>query len=181
MEVAKGILLLHKYDPESVAKAQGSSRPGKRKGADVWNVSSRSASTSSLLQRAQCVPVCIAQGLVGAFEDLKQAVDEHKHPAPLATIAPVAAASAKLSMATATTQAAADRTQRAELAAKDKSIKGKDIELQAKNAEVDLLMAQMEAKDMQLAQAASEKEKGMDAIIEGAKAQGACIHLHLHW
>ena len=39
VENVKYNLTLNGYDPESVAAAQASSKPGKRKAAETWNVS----------------------------------------------------------------------------------------------------------------------------------------------
>jgi len=79
----KATLTTHKYDPESVAAAQGSTRPGKRKLDDTWHVSSSSAIThASHLRRAQCVSVCISQQLEGAFKFLTETVAEYQKPVP---------------------------------------------------------------------------------------------------
>ena len=196
VEATKAILILNEYDPESVAAVQGSSRPGKRKGVDVWSVSSRSASKSSLLQRAQCVPVCIAQGLVASFEDYKAAIDEYNNPAiadmlaPPVAAAPAAAArgaapSAKLPKAVKFEATAvkyeAPAEAKAELAAKQKAIQGMDTAIKGKDKEIAQLTQKVQAQESALVQANKDKEATMEQIIEGAKAQGACMHLRLHW
>lgn len=188
MEATKAILTLNEYDPESVAAVHGSSRPGKRKGGDVWSVSSRSASKSSLLQRAQCVPVCIAQGLVASFEDYEAAIDEYKNPAAYMLAPPVAAApaaaargaapSAKLPKAV---KYEAPAEAKAELAAKQKAIQGMDTAIKGKDKEIAQLTQKVQAQESALVQANKDKEATMEQIIEGAKAQGACMHLRLHW
>jgi uncharacterized coiled-coil protein SlyX len=61
-----------------------------------------------------------------------------------------------------------------QLAAKDKTIESKEAALASKELEI----AAMRDK---LNEAMEEKEKSMAAIIDGAKAQGVCMHLHLQW
>jgi hypothetical protein len=39
VEEAKKRLIIHEYDPDSVAKVQASSRPGQRKKPETWKVS----------------------------------------------------------------------------------------------------------------------------------------------
>ena len=165
----KNLLTINGYDPESMALAQGSSKPGKRKQADVWNVSSSSASTSSLLPRAQCVPVCVAQALLGAFDDLKAAMDEYKDPNPL-----------KLPAAAPIAPTGTDAKMKAELAAKDKTIRDNSAALRFKDEELKKMQGKLESAESQLTQAEADKKDSMQAIIDGAKAQGACMHLRLH-
>lgn len=176
---AKNLLTLNEYDPESMAQAQGSSRPGKRKQADVWNVSSSSASTSSLLPRAQCVPVCVAQALLGAFDDLKAAVAEYKNPNPLAAAAKLPAAAPIAPTALLAAAPIAPAQTKAELAAKDKTIRETSATLKSKDEEIKKMQDKLESAESQLAQAEVDKKDSMKAIIDGAKAQGACMHLHL--
>ena len=58
VEEMKNRLIKNEYDPKSVANAQKSSRPGKRKEAHLWNVS-RSSHIPSTLPHFQSVPVCL--------------------------------------------------------------------------------------------------------------------------
>ena len=119
-----------------------------------------------------CRSACSSQALVAAFEDFKAAVEESKRsvhivgsPAP-ATIAskprpaPIAPAA----------QPALTK----ELAAKDKTIESKEAALASKEMEITSMRGQLN-------EAIEEKTKSMQAIIDGAKAQGVCMHLHLHW
>jgi hypothetical protein len=135
------------------------------------------------------VPVCIAQGLVASFEDLEAAIDEYKNPASLAA-APVAAA--RVAAPRAKLPKSADKYEdtaviavpaeaKAELAAKQKTIQGMDTTIKGKDKEITQLTEKLQAQESALDQAKKDKEKTMDAIIEGAKAQGACMHLRLHW
>ena len=181
VEGSKAILTLAGYDPDSVREAQLSTRPGKRKAPEVWNVSSSSASTSSLLQRAQCVPVCIAQGLLGAFDGLKAAIDEHKKPAPPRVLSGAAKLQKAVAPTAPTALPAVPAAAKAELAAKDKAIQGREKELQSKEDELKAVKAELAAKDSQISQAQADQLKNLNVMLEGAKAQGDCMHLHLHW
>ena len=112
-----------------------------------------------------------SQALLAAFEDFKAAIEESKRPAlnveeQHATIAskPRPAPIAPAAQPAVTKQ----------LAAKDKTIESKEAALASKELEI----AAMRDK---LNEAMEEKEKSMAAIIDGAKAQGVRMHLHLHW
>jgi hypothetical protein len=112
-----------------------------------------------------------SQALVAAFEDFKAAVEESKLPALIveeqpATVAP--------KPRPAPIAPAAQPALTKELAAKDKTIESKEAALASKELEI----AAMRDK---LNEAMEEKEKSMAAIIDGAKAQGVCMHLHLQW
>lgn len=128
------------------------------------------------------MPVCIAQALEAAFADLKAAVEEYDNPVEVvpaptkfkaaAPIAPTALHAALPALPAMT---------KAELAAKEKTIKSKDAALESKEEELKTMKAQLDSKEVQLTKARDDQKDSMEAIIEGAKAQGACMHLHLHW
>ena len=182
MTGAQTKLTLNGYDPESVAAASQSSRAGRRKMPETWNVSSSPASTPSHVQRVQCVPVCIAQALLGAFEDLKAAVEEYQKgifPVRVAPAQPKAGAPIAPKPLPAALPAVPAVT-KAELTAKEKAIQSKDAALQSREEELKLMKVKLETKESELSQAKDEKEKSMAQLLEGARAQGACIHLRLH-
>ena len=113
-----------------------------------------------------------SQALLAAFEDFKAAIEESKRPAlnveeQHATIAskPRPAPIAPAAQPAALTK---------QLAAKDKTIESKEAALASKEMEIAAIRDKLN-------EAMEEKTKSMMAIIEGAKAQGVCMHLHLQW
>ena len=143
------------------------------------------------LQRAQCVPVRIAQSLQAAFEEFKAAIGEHEE----AMAAPLGVVAAKVEPKVFAMQPGALSVKRealppalptvpaatkAELAAKEKTIQGKEAALQSKNKELESMKAQLDSKESLLAKARDDQKDSLKAIIDGAMAKGACMHLHLH-
>ena len=92
---------------------------------------------------------------------MKAAVDEHNNPVekPPVPVVPKPPAPAALPAST-----------KAELAAKDKTIRVTEEALQSKEQEIKHMKNELE-------DAIKEKKDSMTAIIEGAKAQGVCMHM----
>lgn len=167
---ARYALTLNGYDPESVADSQSSSRPGKRKAPETWNVRRRGSQTSTLTHSGVLsvrLYACTSQKLVAAFDDLKNAVQEFNNPVVVEVDRP---APPKPSSAPAA-PAALPANVKSELAAKDRAIQSKDAALETKEAE-------LKAVRDELAVAVKNEKESLDKIIEGAKAQGVCMHLH---
>ena len=109
-----------------------------------------------------------SQALVAAFGDLKNAVDEHNNPVEV-EMAPPTPSNPRAT----TAPAAVPANVKSELAAKDRAIQSKDAALESKEAE-------LKAVRDELAVAVKNEKESLEKIIEGAKAQGVCMHLHLH-
>ena len=118
-----------------------------------------------------CRSACSSQALVAAFEDFKATVEESKRPVHIVEERPATIASKPRPAPIAP---AAQPALTKELAAKDKTIESKKAALASKEMEITSMRGQLN-------EAIEEKTKSMQAIIDGAKAQGVCMHLHLHW
>ena len=178
MDTVKASLTTNGYDPVSVAASQQSSRPGKRKEPETWNVSCSSTfhpinPSSSVL--SVCSFACTSQALLAAWKDYTRAVTEHDNPDPAEIVVAAAkASSAAASKAPAlSAPTALPSSVKAELAAKDKAIQSKIDALDLKEQEI-------QAVRTELSTALQEKKESFTSIIEGAKAQGMCMHMCLH-
>ena len=118
-----------------------------------------------------CRSACSSQALVAAFEDFKAAVEESKRPVHI--VGSPAPATIASKPRPAPIAPAAQPALTKELAAKDKTIESKEAALASKEMEITSMRGQLNV-------AIEEKTKSMQAIIDGAKAQGVCMHLHLH-
>ena len=118
-----------------------------------------------------CRSACSSQALVAAFDEFKAAVEEAKRPTHIVE-APPANITSKPRFAP--IAPAAQQAATKELAAKDKTIESQGAALASKDKEISAMRDKLN-------EAMEEKTKSLQAIIDGAKAQGVRMHLHLHW
>ena len=114
---------------------------------------------------------------MAAYEDLQAAVNEYRTPIEVGPPPPRPKGNAAIIVPKGNTAAAetpqSETISKAQLAAKDKAIQVKDSALASKDKEI-------EAMREELRQANLDKKDNLDKIIDGAKAQGVCVHLLFH-
>ena len=119
-----------------------------------------------------CLFAYTSQALHAALEDFTTAVEEHQNPDPVEIVEKKPAIIASKPPAP-TAPTALPSSVKAEMAAKDNAIQSKIDALEAKEQEMKAMKTELNA-------AVKDKKDSMASIIEGAKAQGMCMHMCMH-
>ena len=116
-----------------------------------------------------CLSVCTPQKLLAAYDDLEEAVDEYKNPVEVEKEKPAP----KAPKAPAPTAQTAATTRPLPAAAKG-------AKLDEQEQLIKVMQVKIDEKDAKINENDANAKSALTVMLEGAKATGVCMYLHLH-